>query len=53
MNKTDLQKANDIVNSMNCEDNKIKRIKKENGLIERVDINKVVLTEDNKILLKD
>lgn len=53
MNNTDLEKITDIVDSMNNSDKNVKRIKNEKGLIERVDINKVVLTEDNKMLLKD
>lgn len=53
MNKEDLLKANHIVDSMNQDKSNIKRIKNEKGLIERVEINKVVLTEDNKMLLKD
>lgn len=53
MNKEDLLKANDILDSMNQDKTNVKRIKSEKGLIERVEINKVVLTEDNKMLLKD
>lgn len=53
MNKEDLLKANNIVDSMGQDDKNIKRIKSDKGLIERVEINKVVLTEDNKMLLKD
>ena len=53
MNKENLLKANDIVNSMNQDHSNVKRIKNEKGLIERVEINKVVLTEDNKMLLND
>ena len=52
MNRTDLERVNNIVDSMN-DTNKVKRIKADNGLIERVEINKVVLTEDNKMLLND
>lgn len=52
MNKEDLYKASNIVDSMNNQNN-IKRIKSKEGLIERVELNKVVLTEDNKMLLKD
>ena len=53
MDKDKLEKATNIIDSMNNNTSKIKRIKNENGLIERVDINKVVLTENNKMLLKD
>ena len=53
MNKEDLLKANNIVDSMNNTNPNVKRIKTEKGLFERIEINKVVLTEDNKMLLKD
>jgi hypothetical protein len=53
MNKEDLLKANTIVDSMGQDNKNVKRIKSDKGLIERVEINKVVLTEDNKMLLKD
>ena len=53
MNRTDLEKANNIVDAMNAPYDNVKRIKSEKGLIERVDINRVVLTEDNKMLLND
>lgn len=52
MNNIDLNKATDIIDSMNT-NNSVKRIKSKEGLIERIEINKVVLTEDNKMLLKD
>lgn len=52
MNKKTLLQANNIVDSIN-QVNNIKRIKSEKGLIERVELNKVVLTEDNKMLLID
>lgn len=53
MNRENLLRANNIVDSMNQDKSNVKRIKNERGLIERVEINKVVLTEDNKMLLKD
>jgi predicted homoserine dehydrogenase-like protein len=53
MNKINLTKADNIVNSINNEKSNVKRIKNENGLIERIESDKVVLTEDNKMLLKD
>lgn len=53
MDKDKLEKVTNIIDSMNNNTNKVKRIKNESGLIERVDINKVVLTENNKMLLKD
>jgi hypothetical protein len=48
----DFNKATNIIDSIN-NNNSVKRIKSKEGLIERVEINKVVLTEDNKMLLKD
>lgn len=54
MNRTDLEKAQNIVDAMNQPyGNSVKRIKNDKGLFERIEINKVVLTEDNKMLLKD
>ena len=52
MDKLNLEKANTILDSMN-NPRTTKHIKKENGLIERIELNKVVLTEDNKMLLND
>ena len=52
MDNLNLQKIDNILNSIN-DTNNVKRIKTEKGLIERVELNKVVLTEDNKMLLKD
>jgi hypothetical protein len=54
MNRTDLEKAQNIVDAMNGQyNNSVKRIKNDKGLIERIEIDRVVLTEDNKMLLKD
>lgn len=53
MNRTDLEKAQNIVDAMSCSTNSVKRIKNDRGLIERIEIDRVVLTEDNKMLLKD
>ena len=53
MNKEQLEKVTNIVDSMNNTTRDIKRIKNEKGLIERIEIDKIVLTEDNKMLLKD
>lgn len=52
MDKNKLDQASNIINSLGPQDN-FKRIKKEQGLFERVQINKVVITEDNKMLLND
>jgi hypothetical protein len=52
MDKVKLEKINDILDSMN-NTRATKHIKRESGLIERVELNKVVLTEDNKMLLND
>ena len=54
MNRTDIEKAQNIVDAMTCNrPNAVKRIKNDKGLIERIEIDRVVLTEDNKMLLKD
>ena len=53
MNKNELDKANGIIDAMNMPYENAKRIKNDKGLIERVEINRVVLTEDNKMLLND
>ena len=53
MNNTDLNKMNNIINSIN-QNNNVKNIKSKEGLFERTKvINEHVLTEDNKMLLKD
>lgn len=54
MNRMDIEKAQTIVDAMGCNNpNAVKRIKNDKGLIERIEIDRVVLTEDNKMLLKD
>ena len=54
MNRTDIEKAQNIVDAMTCNrPNAVKRIKNDKGLIERIEIDRVILTEDNKMLLKD
>lgn len=52
MKKEELFKVDNIVNSINNAKN-AKYIKEKDGLIETVNLNKVVLTEDNKMLLND
>jgi hypothetical protein len=54
MDKIDLKRAESILDALasKCRDN-VKRIKSEKGLIERIESDKIVLTEDNKMLLKD
>lgn len=52
MNVKDLMTADNIIGSINDKKN-VKRVKSEKGLIERVENEKIVLTEDNKMLLKD
>ena len=49
----DINKIGNIVDSMNNDVKNVKHIKSEKGLFEKVEINKIVLTEDNKMLLKD
>ena len=43
--------ANDILNMES--ENKVKKIRKDRGLIERTESSKIILTEDNRELLKD
>lgn len=43
--------ANNILSLDN--DNKVKKIRKDKGLIERTESSKIILTEDNRELLKD
>jgi hypothetical protein len=52
MNIENVLKANNIVSELN-NSSSIKRIKNEKGLIEKIELNKVVITEDNKMLLRD
>jgi hypothetical protein len=52
MDKKVTERMSNIIDSIN-NSNFVKRIKSKEGLIERVELNKVVLTEDNKMLLKD
>jgi hypothetical protein len=53
MDKNTINKIGNIVDSMNNDVKNVKHIKSEKGLFEKVEINKIVLTEDNKMLLKD
>ena len=53
MDRTNLEKASNILDNLTQNSDNIKRIKNEKGLIERIECGKVVLTEDNKMLLKD
>jgi hypothetical protein len=52
MDKQKIEQASNIINSIN-DDIKVKHIKNNQGLIEKINLNEVILTEDNKILLKD
>ena len=46
--------AAEILEGMpNMDDKSVKRVKKDKGLIERVESSKIILTEDNKELLND
>lgn len=50
------QKINTVQNIINNEepkDSKVKKIKKDKSLIEKTEINKTIITEDNKMLLND
>jgi hypothetical protein len=52
MIKENINKAANIIDNMNIKNN-VKHIKSEKGLIERVELKKTILTEDNKMLLND
>ena len=52
MIKENINKAANIIDNMNIKNN-VKQIKSEKGLIERVELKKTILTEDNKMLLND
>lgn len=52
------QKINTVQNIINNneepnKDGKVKKIKKDKSLIEKTEINKTIITEDNKMLLND
>ena len=48
-----IDKMQEILQQAEAEPKTVKRIKKEKGLIERAENEKIVLTEDNKMLLND
>ena len=52
MIKENINKAANIIDNMNIKNN-VKHIKSEKGVIERVELKKTILTEDNKMLLND
>lgn len=45
--------AQEILSKEDNKKNNVKRLKKDKGLIERTEISKTILTEDNKELLND
>lgn len=45
--------ANDIINQETKSINRVKKVVKDKGLIERTESSKILLTEDNKELLMD
>ena len=51
MNESTVEKIDKIIK--NKKNDNVKTVKKDRGLIERVESSKVILTEDNKQLLKD
>lgn len=58
MNQVDIAKINqaeEILNKLGVpvDENQIKRIKREKGLIERTESSKIILTEDNRQVLID
>lgn len=52
-NSNDMARANSIINSLDDSNVRIKRIKRDNGLIERTnkDDEKIILAEDNRQVL--
>jgi len=52
MKLEEIAKAEELVNSINKPEN-VKIIKKEKGLIERTESQKVILAEDNRQILND
>ena len=45
--------ANAILNQTDMAETKVKRVRKEKGLIEKTESSKIILTEDNRELLND
>lgn len=45
--------ANAILNQTDMTTNKVKKVRKEKGLIEKTESSKIILTEDNRELLND
>ena len=45
--------ANAVLNQTDMMANKVKKVRKENGLIEKTESSKIILTEDNRELLND
>ncbi len=45
--------ANAILNQTDTITNKVKKVRKEKGLIEKTESSKIILTEDNRELLND
>lgn len=52
-NSNDMARANSIINSLDESNVRVKRIKRDNGLIERInkDDEKIILAEDNRQVL--
>jgi hypothetical protein len=50
INENKIEKANDILNSMSKNSN-IKRVRKDNSLLERNENEKIILVEDNRQVL--
>lgn len=66
VNETDIEKniddmdtqekimmANAILNQTDVAANKVKKVRKDKGLIEKTESSKIILTEDNRELLND
>ena len=53
INVMDTKEKIELANQILEQEPKVKKIKKEKGLIERVESSKTILTEDNRELLRD
>lgn len=52
LNENVFTNAESLINSIGCEQCEVKRVKRDNGLIERKNVEgKVILTEDNRQVL--
>lgn len=53
MNQEILKQADEVINKIDNPKQKVKVVKKEKGLIERTEVENVIITEDNRRVLND